>query len=52
MVADELLGDANGLFSSLYQAARILGPLAGAGMYATWGGPVVVWADIATFALT
>ncbi|HVB43699.1 MAG TPA: MFS transporter [Streptosporangiaceae bacterium] len=52
MVPDELLGDTNGLFNSLFQAARILGPLVGAAMYAAWGGAVVVWVDIATFAFS
>lgn len=49
MVPDELLGDANGLLSSLTQFLRIVGPLAGAGAYAAWGGGVVALADVATF---
>ncbi|HET9897637.1 MAG TPA: MFS transporter [Streptosporangiaceae bacterium] len=48
----ELLGDANGLLSSLNQAMRIVGPLAGAGVYAAWGGGVVAVADIGTFAIS
>lgn len=49
MVPDELLGDANGTFSSLSQLMRIISPLAGAGAYDAWGGGVVVLADIGTF---
>jgi MFS family permease len=52
MVPDELLGEANGLFSSLSQGTRIIGPVAGAGIYAAWGGGVVALADIATFAFS
>ena len=49
MVPDELLGEANGLFSSLSQGMKIIGPLVGAGIYAAWGGGVVAVADIGTF---
>jgi MFS family permease len=49
MVPDELLGDANGVLSSLTQLLRIIGPLAGAGAFAAWGGNVVALADIGTF---
>jgi MFS family permease len=49
MVPDELLGEANGLFSSLSQGMRIIGPVAGAGIYAAWGGGAVALADIGTF---
>jgi MFS family permease len=52
MVPDELLGDVNGLISSLAQGLKIAGPLVGAGMYAAWGGHVVVLVDIATFAFS
>jgi MFS family permease len=49
MVPDELLGDANGVLSSLTQLLRIVGPLVGAGAFAAWGGNVVAIADIGTF---
>ena len=49
MVPDELLGEANGLFTSLSQGMKIIGPLVGAGIYAAWGGGVVAVADIGTF---
>ncbi len=49
MVPDELLGDANGVLSSLTQLLRIIGPLVGAGAFAAWGGNVVALGDIATF---
>jgi MFS family permease len=49
MVPDELLGEANGLFSSLSQGLKIIGPLVGAGIYVAWGGGVVALADIGTF---
>jgi MFS family permease len=52
MVPAELLGDANGLFSSLGQGLRIIGPLAGAAVYATAGGGVVAVADTGTFAVS
>ena len=52
MVPDELLGDANGLLSSLAQGMRIVGPLAGAAIYATWGGGVVAAADVGTFVIS
>lgn len=52
MVPDKLLGEANGLFSSLSQGTRVIGPVAGAGVYAAWGGGVVALADIGTFALS
>ncbi len=52
MVPDQQLGEVNGLFSSLSQGMRIVGPLAGAGIYAAWGGGVVAVADMATFAVS
>lgn len=52
MVPDELLGDANGVLSSLTQLLRIVGPLAGAGAFAAWGGTVVALADIGTFSFS
>ncbi len=52
MVPSELLGEANGLLSSLSQALRIVAPLIGAGVYAALGGPVVALADMGTFAFS
>jgi MFS family permease len=49
MTPDALLGETNGLFSSLSQGLKIIGPLVGAGVYAAWGGGVVALADIGTF---
>jgi len=52
MVPDEQLGDVNGAFSSLNQSLRIVGPLAGAGIFAVAGGPAVAALDAATFLLS
>lgn len=52
MVPDDQLGEANGLFGSLSQGMRIIGPVAGAGIYAAWGGGVVALADIGTFVVS
>ncbi len=49
MVPDDLLGEVNGLFSSLSQGAKIVGPLVGAAVYSAWGGHVVALADVGTF---
>jgi MFS family permease len=50
MLPEELLGDANGALSSVRQGLRIVAPLAGAGIYAAFGGGVVAVLDSATFA--
>lgn len=52
IVPAELLGDVNGVFSSLGQGMRIAGPLAGAGIFAVAGGHVVALVDAATFLLS
>jgi len=52
MMPDNLLGDANGMFSSLSQGLRIVGPAAGAAVYAAWGGGVVAVADTGTFVIS
>lgn len=52
MVPSDLLGDANGLFSSLSQALRIVGPLLGAGLYVLAGASLVVIVDVFTFAVS
>jgi MFS family permease len=43
------LGDANGLLQSTGQAMRLLAPLAGAGLFAAFGGPAVALLDAGTF---
>jgi MFS family permease len=50
MLPEELLGDANGALSTMRQGLRIVAPLAGAGLYAAFGGGVVAILDAATFA--
>lgn len=52
MVPDGQLGEANGFFGSLSQGMRIIGPVAGAGLYAAFGGGVVALADIGTFVVS
>jgi MFS family permease len=49
MVPDEMLGEVNGVFSSLSQSLRIIGPLAGAGIFAVAGGAAVAALDAFTF---
>ena len=50
MLPEELLADANGALQSSTQGLRIIAPLAGAGLYAAFGGWVVAVLDAATFA--
>jgi MFS family permease len=50
MLPEDLLADANGALSSSRQGLRIVAPLAGAGLYAAFGGGVVAILDAATFA--
>lgn len=52
MVPADLLGDVNGVFSSLGQGMRIAGPLIGAGIFAAFGGGAVAVLDAATFLLS
>jgi MFS family permease len=52
MVPDELLGDANGAYQSIREGLRLVAPLAGAGLFAAFGGPVVAIVDAATFAVS
>ena len=49
MVPDELLGDANGAYQSIREGLRIVAPLAGAGIFAAFGGSVVALVDAASF---
>ncbi|MFF5493212.1 MFS transporter [Streptomyces aquilus] len=44
-----LLGDFNGLRMSATEGMKLLAPLAGAGLYAAYGGPAVALLDAATF---
>lgn len=50
MLPEDLLAEANGVLSSLQQGLRIVAPLAGAGIYAAFGGGTVAILDAATFA--
>lgn len=49
MLPEELLADANGALSTMRQGLRIVAPLAGAGLYAAFGGGLVAVLDAATF---
>jgi len=49
LVPDELLGDANGAFQSVREGLRLVAPLAGAGIYAAFGGAAVALVDAASF---
>ena len=49
MVPDELLGDANGALQSVREGLRLVAPVAGAGLYAAFGGGVVALVDAGTF---
>jgi len=49
MLPEELLADANGALSTMRQGLRIVAPLAGAGLYAAFGGGAVAALDAATF---
>jgi MFS family permease len=49
LVPDEKLGAANGMFSSVRQSMRLVGPLAGAGLFAAFGGHLVAIVDIVSF---
>jgi MFS family permease len=49
MLPEDLLADANGALSTMRQGLRIVAPLAGAGLYAAFGGGVVAVLDALTF---
>lgn len=49
MLDDDRLGEANGVLESLRQGLRVGGPLAGAALFALWGGGAVALIDSATF---
>ena len=48
-VAPSLLGDFNGLRMAITEGMKLVAPLAGAGLYAVYGGPGVALLDAATF---
>lgn len=48
-VAPELLGDFNGLRTTAVEGMKLVAPLAGAGLYAAYGGPGVALLDAASF---
>src|SRR4051812_32554496 len=52
MLEEGDLGDANGLLQSTGQGMRLLAPLAGAGLFAAFGGPAVALLDAGTFVLS
>jgi MFS family permease len=49
MVPDELLGEANSAFATVREGLRLVSPLAGAGLFAAFGGGTVAVLDAATF---
>lgn len=49
VVPAELLGDFNGLRTTVREGMKLLAPLAGAGLYTVYGGPSVALLDAATF---
>jgi MFS family permease len=50
-VAPSLLGDFNGLRMTATEGMKLLAPLAGAGVYAAYGGPSVALLDAVTFVI-
>ncbi|SCF33840.1 MFS transporter [Micromonospora mirobrigensis] len=52
VLPDDLLGDFNGLRTTINEGMKLVAPLAGAGLFAAYGGHPVVLLDAATFALT
>jgi len=50
-VDPSLLGDFNGLRMTASEGTKLVAPLAGAGLYAAYGGPSVALLDAATFVL-
>jgi MFS family permease len=49
MLPDELLADVNGAYQSVREGLRLVAPLAGAGIFAAWGGHAVALVDSASF---
>ena len=52
MLPDEQLGQANGSLGTVREALRLVAPLAGAALYAGFGGPAVAILDAGTFLLS
>jgi MFS family permease len=52
MLPDELLADANSAFQTVREGLRLIAPLAGAALFAAFGGGVVAVVDAATFAVS
>jgi len=52
MLPDELLAEANGILQSLREGLRLVAPLAGAGIFAAFGGAAVALVDAGSFALS
>ena len=52
MLPDELLADANGAYQSIREGLRLVAPVAGAGLFAAFGGSVVAIVDAASFLLS
>ena len=52
MLREDDLGDANGLLQSTSQGMRLLAPLAGAALFAAFGGRAVALLDAATFVVS
>jgi MFS family permease len=51
MLPEELLGNANGVLQTFRQGIRLVGPVAGAGLFAWKGGGAVAIVDACTFAV-
>jgi MFS family permease len=52
MLPDEQLADANGAYQSIREGLRLVAPLAGAGIFAAFGGAAVALVDAGTFLLS
>lgn len=52
MLSDDHLGSANALFMTIDQGLRIVTPLAGAGLYALYGGPALAAATAVLLVIT
>jgi MFS family permease len=52
MLPDELLAEVNGAYQSVREGLRLVAPLAGAGIFAAWGGHAVALVDAVSFLLS
>jgi MFS family permease len=52
MLPEELLADANAVLQTIREGVRLVAPLAGAALYALWGGGWVAAMDAATFVVS